>query len=74
MMKRDPKKKKGEKFTEEEDELLKELVEKYGKDWIRISDEMGLNNPVKVKNRHYNLVKKRATADSNEDLKKEQSL
>jgi len=41
-----------------------ELIDEYGKDWIKISDELGMNNPVKVKNRYYNLSRKAATIHS----------
>mmetsp|Transcript_3508 Transcript_3508/g.3059 ORF Transcript_3508/g.3059 Transcript_3508/m.3059 type:complete len:166 (-) Transcript_3508:328-825(-) len=35
------------------------MIDKYGLSWIKISEEMGMNDPMKIKNRYYSQIKKK---------------
>ena len=74
MMRQVPKKKKGEKFSEEEDELLVKFVQNLGREWVQISDEMGFNNPVKVKNRYYNIMRRKGKPKNDENSESQNSF
>eukprot|EP00330_Aristerostoma_sp_ATCC50986_P006487 CAMPEP_0114577300 /NCGR_PEP_ID=MMETSP0125-20121206/1979_1 /TAXON_ID=485358 ORGANISM="Aristerostoma sp., Strain ATCC 50986" /NCGR_SAMPLE_ID=MMETSP0125 /ASSEMBLY_ACC=CAM_ASM_000245 /LENGTH=59 /DNA_ID=CAMNT_0001766511 /DNA_START=479 /DNA_END=658 /DNA_ORIENTATION=+ len=41
------------RLTPKDDEKLEDLKEKYGDDWVKISDEMGGMDPIKARNRYY---------------------
>mmetsp|Transcript_25853 Transcript_25853/g.22779 ORF Transcript_25853/g.22779 Transcript_25853/m.22779 type:complete len:128 (+) Transcript_25853:661-1044(+) len=45
-------------FTKEEDDLIVSSIQKYGKDWERISDMLINRDPAMLKNRYYYLIKR----------------
>jgi len=40
-------------FNAQADAQIAKLVKKYGLNWNKISVEMGISDPVKIKNRYY---------------------
>lgn len=47
-----------ERWTEEEDELLLELIQKYGHSWKAIEKHMSKRSQNQLKNRYYGKLKK----------------
>jgi hypothetical protein len=57
-------------FNVEEDDLLIELVEKYGKKWNFIACKMNYRSPGSVKNRWYKHLKIKVGNEFNESISK----